>query len=158
MSSLTIREHVEAPIELVFKLATDLINAPDIYPAILDLEILTPGEVGAGTCFRETRSVFGKEAVEELLISDFDPPNSYTTTCDSCGVRYDTHHFFVSDISGTHVRIEAEIVPISFAAKLLSPLTSIMRNSLRKHFVEDLQSLKRVAEERASKMLASEES
>ena len=152
MANITIRKHIDAPHELVFELASDLGRVPDHVQSIEKLELLTPGPIGAGTRFRETRKMFGKESTEELEITAFEPNQGYTIECDSCGAHYRAEYKFVGDISGTHLQLTLDTRAISLFAKLMSPLSFLMVGSMKKMVEADLDDIKKVAEEKAKEL------
>ena len=90
MSPLEVSIKIEASQEEVFAAVSDFGSAADRVEAILNCEVLTEGEVGVGTRFRETRKMFKKEHSEEMEVTGFDPPNSYTLSASSCGAEYTT--------------------------------------------------------------------
>ncbi len=146
MPTVTLSKHINAAPETVFALGTDLANAPGRVKGIVKLELLTPGPVGVGTRFRETRVMFGKEATEEMTISAFDPPRSYETKARSCGAEYHSILRFVPDGGGTRVDVEFRMRAVSFFAKLLTPLAFLMKGMLRKCLDQDMEDIKKAAE------------
>src|SRR5690606_37390928 len=87
MPKIEVSRSVNAPPATVFEMLTDLEGAPRRIPAIQKIEMLTPGPVGVGTRFRETRVMFGREASETMEFVAFEPGRSYTVTAFSCGTR-----------------------------------------------------------------------
>jgi len=129
---------------------TDLANTSKNIRGIKALEVITEGPIGVGTRFRETRTMFGKDAVETMEITAFDPPRSYSVGCDSCGARFDTTFRFTPDAGGTRVDVNMNTVATSFFAKVMSPVMGLMMAAtMRKCFENDLADIKAVAEGRA---------
>jgi carbon monoxide dehydrogenase subunit G len=151
MATLLIKKHFEAPLELAFEVLSDLEHAADNIQGIEKLELLTPDGVGVGTRFRETRKMFGKENSEEMEVTAFDPPHGYTVDCESCGCHYRAKYSLVSDIAGTHVRLEFDYRAVSILAKLFSPFSKLMMGPMCKMMEADLDDLKTIAEARARK-------
>ncbi len=60
-------------------MATDLAGAPRVVRGIDAVEVLTPGEFGVGTRWRETRTMLGRSATEEMTVTAMEPQRSYTT-------------------------------------------------------------------------------
>ena len=77
-------------------------------------------------------------------------PHSFTLESFSCGCHYHVRHRFLPDISGTCVRIEMDMRPVSLIAKLMSPLSLLMSVPIKKLIEADLNDLKSVAETRAN--------
>ena len=148
MAKLSMREHIEAPPEVVFEIASDFYHAAENIQGIESLEVLDGGPIGVGTRFRETRVMFGKASTEEMEITGFDPPHSYTVEGESCGAHFLFEYRFEGDIAGTNVRLEVETRPLSLFAKLMSPLSGLMIGAMRKCISADLEDVKRVAEEK----------
>jgi len=149
MAKFSMREHINAPPEIVFEVASDFHHAAENIEGIENLEVLTDGPIGVGTRFRETRVMFGKSSTEELEITEFDAPHSYVVASDSCGAHFRAEYRFVGDIAGTHVRLEFDCQPVTLVAKLMSPLSWLMMGPMKKCIAADLNDLKRIAEERA---------
>lgn len=146
MPSVQCNVRIDAPAERVFEVFADLRGATGRIQAIRRLEVITEGPVGKGTKFRETRVMFGKEATATLEITGFDPPRSYTVEAESCGVRYISRFDFKPQGSATLVEMSFRATPISLAAKLMSPVTSLMFGSCRKMMARDMNDLRAAIE------------
>lgn len=146
MAQFTIRKHVNALREEVFAVAADLRNAAANIRGIEKLEVLTDGPIGVGTRFRETRTIFGKGSTEEMEITAFNPPEGYTVETDSCGAHMRAEYHFISDIAGTHMRVDFDCRPTSFFAKLMSPLAALMTGPMKKCIDADMEDVKAAAE------------
>lgn len=149
MPQISIGKHVNANRDEVFRVLADLHNAPENIQGIEELEILTDGPIGVGTRFRETRTMFGKLASEELVITAFDPPQSYVVECDSGGAHYRTEFLLIPDIAGTHLRVVCDATPQTLLARLLLPLVKLTGDITSKCIESVLDDIKRVAEESA---------
>jgi hypothetical protein len=150
VAGFNMSKHIDAPVETVFRVFSDLPNAAGRCQGIKKLEMLTPGPVGAGSRFRETRVVFGREATEEMYVSEFQPPHRYDVRCESCGAAYHTMFAFRPDGSGTMVDMTFDIQAISFFAKLMKPLSGLMMGPMKKCMEQDLTDLKKFAEANAT--------
>ncbi len=147
MKPITVTQRFETPASQTWAIITDLANAPQRIEGITKLEILTPGSVGRGTRFRETRIMFGKEHSEEMEITEWSPPRSYVVECESCGCRYRSTISVRSDGNGSVVEMTFEAKGISFLAKVFGALMGpMMAKQCRKAFAKDFQDLKRAAE------------
>jgi carbon monoxide dehydrogenase subunit G len=144
---LTIREQIAAPPERVFAAASDFANAPKAIPGILRVEMLTPGPVRAGTRFRETRRMFGKEASEEMTVAELEPPRRYLLTAESHGSRYRTEfRFEPGAAAGTEVVMTFRGEPLTTFAKVMTFVMKPMMKSMAKLCARDLADLKRSIE------------
>lgn len=137
---------VNAPPERVFAVTSDIPRWPDVIGAITRIDMLTPGPVAAGTRFREVRTMFGREAVEEMTVAEFTPPEHFALTAENHGTRFKAIHTFAREGAGTRLRLDFEGVPLTLAARLLRPLGSRMKRSVMRQLEADLAGLKRAAE------------
>ncbi len=146
MASFKLTSRVEAPIDAVFDLFSDIPRADEMIDAIVKIEMLTDGPVGVGTRWRETRMMFKREATEEMQVTAFDPGKSYTVGCASCGCEYESTWRFESEGGATLVEFEMGWRPVSFLAKVMSPLGRLMAPMMKKCFMKDFAALKALAE------------
>ncbi len=126
MGPINASKHFNAPQDIVWEVMADLENAADRIQAIVKLEVLTDGPVGQGTRFRETRIMFKREATEEMEITAWDPPNSYTTEGDGCGCHSTCVITCEPDGDGTKVTMSMSILPLSTFAKIMGVFTGWM--------------------------------
>jgi carbon monoxide dehydrogenase subunit G len=146
MAGVTVTQRIEAPVDTVFRLATDVDNWAGHIQGITKVERLTSGLVGVGTRFKETRKMFGKEATETMEFSAFEPNRRYELTADSCGAVYRTEFRFEPDGSGTLLTVAMNVAARSFFAKLMKPLAWLMCGMMKKCLMKDLDDLKAAAE------------
>ncbi|MEM7244966.1 MAG: SRPBCC family protein [Acidobacteriota bacterium] len=147
MAKFTLSKTLHHPLEDVFAVASDFPNAAGAIQAITKMEMLTEGEVGVGTRFRETRVMFGREATEEMEVTRFDPPRSYELFCESHGCRYVTTMAFSPEGDGTKIEMDFEATPLTFMAKVMSVVMKPMLNSCLKETAKDLDDIGRVLDE-----------
>jgi hypothetical protein len=108
--------------------------------------VLTPGPVGVGTRFKETRIVFKREATETFEFTAFEPNRRFEMVAVSCGALYRFEFRFTPEGAGTRLAFTFEVKAVSFWAKLMAPLSVLMMGSMRKCADGDLEALKAVAE------------
>ncbi|HEX4954681.1 MAG TPA: SRPBCC family protein [Thermoanaerobaculia bacterium] len=149
MTGITIKRQVAAPRERVFAAATDFANAASFIQAIDKIEMLTEGPVGVGTRFRETRIVFGRPATEEMKVTGFDPPGSYTLTAESHGARYETVFSFAEKSGGTEVEMRFAVTPLTFMAKVMGFLMRPMMKKMLAMCAKDLEDIAKAVESEA---------
>ena len=148
MSKIIATTLVVAPIEPVFAVYTDLAKAAERISDITALELLTQGPVGEGTRWRETRVMFKKEAVEEMWITSFDPPRSYTVEANSHGMRHETLFEFAEEAGGTRVTWTFGGTPLTLGAKIMAPIFGLMMSGMMKKCLQrDLDALRAVCEQ-----------
>jgi hypothetical protein len=168
MPSFTMTKRINAPVETVFDVASDLARAAEHIRGIEKIELLTPGLVGVGTRWRETRKMMGREATETLEITAFDRPHSYKVGCESCGAYMETTFRFTPvegqlhglksvprdepsllSSAATDLTLDIRCEARSLFAKLMSPLTGVMFEKMMRGCMEsDLDDVARAAESR----------
>jgi Polyketide cyclase / dehydrase and lipid transport len=146
MTKVTIKRHVKAPPSKVFAVASDFPNGASIVKAIEKTEMLTPGPVGVGTRFRETRTMFGRSATEEMSVSAFNPPRSFALSAESHGARYETTFTFTEKDGGTEIEMCFGVQPITFMAKVMGVLMKPMMKKMVAMCAKDLDDIAAVAE------------
>lgn len=147
VSVMEVSTQIDAPPARVYEVITDLPSAPDRIKAIKTLEVLTEGEFGVGTRFRETRVMFGKEATEEMEIIDLVPGERYTTEAESCGCRYESVMSVVPDGAGSRLTMTFDATPLTFVGKVMSAVMwPLLKGTMRKAIRADLADLKEAAE------------
>jgi carbon monoxide dehydrogenase subunit G len=146
MPKLELSTSVSAPRERVFEVFSDLRGAAGRIPDITKMEVITEGPVGEGTRWRETRVMFKKEHTEEMWISAFEPPDSYTVQADTCGADYFTTFTFTPAGEGTRVDVRFRSNARTLGGWLMAPLGFLFKGMLRKCLEKDLAALKQAAE------------
>ena len=146
MPGVEVTATIAASPERVFEVATDLENLVENTSGIDSLEVLTDGPFGEGTRWRETRTLYGKQATEEMWVTGCDPPRSYVVEAESHGAHYRTEITFVPEGDATRVTFVFGARPLSFVARLFSVFSGLMLKSVKKALEQDLADLKRVAE------------
>lgn len=147
MSTLTVSTHVSAPVEQTFKVFTEIEKAADRISGITSLELLSEGPFGEGTRWRETRLMFKKEAVEEMWVTAFNPPQHYTVEAESHGTKYSTLISFTPDGEGTKVTWAFTGTPISLGAKIMAPIFGLLMSGMMKRcMLGDLEALRDACE------------
>jgi hypothetical protein len=155
MTSFNVTKHIQAPVETVFDVASDLAHAAEHVRGIEKIELLTPGPVGVGTKWRETRKMMGREATETLEIKAFDRPSKYVVGCESCGCYFESTFAFAPREGGTDVTLDVHTKALTLMAKIMSPVGNLMMGKTMRSLLEDdLDDVKRVAESRAGAAVA----
>lgn len=137
---------ITAPKAEVFQVFSDLRALPQNVEAITKIEILTSGDIGLGTRFKETRVMFGKEASEVMEITAFSPPDKLQEEARSSGMHYVSVWSFSESNGVTTVNIDFSGKAETFVAKVLSLIFSFMAGSMKKAFLADMNDLKKVLE------------
>jgi hypothetical protein len=140
---------IAAPREIIFAVAIDIPRWPEVISSIDRVEMLTPGPVAVGSRFRETRRMFGREATEEMTVTELAPPEHFVLTAENHGTRYRAEHLLAQADSATRLTLVFSGEPASLLARIMSPLGWLMSGHLKKQLEADLDDLKRAAERRA---------
>lgn len=148
MKPLTADITIQAPLEATFARFANIPQAHETITAILNIEILSGQQVGVGTRWRETRIMFGREATEEMWISQFEPNRRYLIEAESHGAHYFTEfRFSPVGQDATHVEVEFTAKPLGLLAKMMSPLSGLMAKSLQNCLQQDLMDVKQKLEQ-----------
>ena len=136
---------VAAPPGRTFEVFTDVPGAPGRVSGIKKVELLTPAPVGAGTRWRETRILFGREATETMWFSVFEPLRRVVVESDSCGARMTCTFAFEPTAGGTRVRLQMATRALTWTAWFFAPLGVLFTGVARKMMKKDLEELARAA-------------
>lgn len=138
---------INADRKRVFEVFRDLDKAAANVGGITKVEVLAgPAQLNLGTKWRETRTMFGKEATEEMWVTAFEQDVSYVAEAESRGTHYRSEYRFTPQGSGTRVDLTFEGVPVSFGAKLTGVLGVLFAGGAKKALHKDLVDLKRACE------------
>lgn len=137
---------INAPRERVFGHLTDVAAWPDIIPGCNRVDVLTPGPIMVGTRFVETRTMFGREAIEEMTVSVMEAPSLFIVTAHNHGTAYKVDHI-LEDVGGqTRLKIIFEGRPESIFAWLFYPLGLCFQGSLKQVLQDDIAAVKAACE------------
>lgn len=149
--SVTVSRTVAAPVETVWAVATDLAAAPETLSGVARVEVLEGETFGVGTRWRETRTMMGREATEEMVVTAAAVPSSYTVEADNHGVHYASTFAFAA--LGAD-RTEATMTFAGTPTEPQNPLMKLMgrfgMRMVRRTLEQDLADLARAAEARAA--------
>ncbi|MCL1600441.1 MAG: SRPBCC family protein [Actinomycetia bacterium] len=152
MMNLDVSRDVSAPADIVWTIMTDLENSVDTISAIQSVEILSePQAFAVGTKWRETRTMFGKRATEEMWVTEVDPGTSYMVAAESHGARYTTIMKVIAtgeDSSRISMNFGAE--PTGTMAKVMgATIGKLFESATRKAIAHDLDDIAAAAEARS---------
>lgn len=155
--SVTVTRTIDAPLETVWRLATDLDGMPETLSAVTSVEVLEGGNsFAAGTRWRETRRMMRREATQEMEVTAVDPHRQYVVEADNSGVHYVSTFTFAPAGTG---RTE---VSMTFTGTPTEPQNPIMRvmgklglRVVRKSLERDLDDLATASESANSSIAAS---
>ncbi|RSS61230.1 SRPBCC family protein [Streptomyces sp. WAC06614] len=85
---VSVERVVAAPAGRVWQALTTLEDMPEVLTGVDTVEVLTSRPFGVGTRWRETRRMFGRQATEEMYVTQCDAPVRYVAEADHGGVHY----------------------------------------------------------------------
>ena len=150
MATITVANHIAAPLHRVFDVFTDIVSGAPHVTGIKKIELMTPGRFGLGTKWLETREVLGITDSAEMEVTSFERDKTYTITHHKGGVRIDTVFWFEPVNEATKVTVEFEIESDGLPPGLLAPLNWAIAGKVRDVLGHDLADLKGTLETSAS--------
>ena len=136
MSRITLTREIAAPVEGVFRAVTDVERLPERDADVTHVEFLSERRSGAGTRFRETRRMKGRETRTELEITEWVENERARFVSDAGGTVWDTLYSVrpLGSDSGTELRIELDARPYKALAKLAVPfMKGMVRRGMKTH-------------------------
>ena len=150
---LELSRKISAATERVWSLITDLDAAPARISGIDAIERLSGPEFGVGTRWRETRTMFGREATEEMEVATVSEGSAYTVVAESHGMKY--HSEWRVDGRGDRTSLLTMTFsgePQGFGAKLMAATVGLLfRRATKKALMQDLDDVAAAAEAPAGK-------
>jgi len=103
MSTVAVTRLVEAPVVTVWRVFTDLPSRCTWLSTVTAVQMLTHGPFGAGTVWRETRTMAdGAEITEEFQVRECAVPDRFVVTSPGIGADYRMTYTFMPIIEGRH--------------------------------------------------------
>ena len=99
--SISVTRHVNAPADTVWQVLTDLDNAADTLSGVIRIERLAGEGYAVGTKWRETRKMMGKEATEDMWVTEVEAPTRTVVKANSHGMNYTSGFTLKPDATGT---------------------------------------------------------
>ena len=144
----TVKVSIDATREQIWHIITDIGNSADVISGISKVETLEKPENGlVGLKWRETRTMFGKEATEVMWITDAVENESYRTRAESHGAIYRTEMKVLQSDNASILSMTFNGTPRTLVARFMWALMGFMfRNSTKKARQQDLNDIKKAAE------------
>lgn len=103
MSTVAVTRLIEAPVSAVWRVFTDLPGRCSWLSTVIHVDVLTPGPFGAGTVWRETRTMAdGTEITEEFRVRECVVPERFVVESPGIGADYRMAYSFVPVLEGRH--------------------------------------------------------
>lgn len=146
---IEVSRRVNAPAERVWGVITDLSHSPEVITAIESVEILAGGDpFDVATKWRETRTMFGREATEVMEVVAVTPGRSYSVVAASHGARYESG-FDVTPVgdAACQLRMTFSGEPTTSAGRLMAATVGrLFAGATRKAVEADLADIAAAAE------------
>lgn len=150
---LTLRRGIDAPVEQVWTVLTDLENAASRLSGVDTIQIMTSGPYAVGTRWRETRTFFGQSATEEMWVRSNDPLRSTVVEAFSSSVAYRSA-WRLREIESAKTELTLDFTaqgPDNAVANALSAvLGPLGLRATRKAMEQDIDDIERAAKSLAS--------
>lgn len=130
--------------EDVWKSIIDFQNCSNYIESIVNIEIIDqPNDTLVGFKWKETRVMFGKEAIETMWITEYVENEYYQTRAESHGSIYISKLSVERIGENTKLTMSFKAEPQSFFAKMFSfCLGFMMKGSMKKALLKDLNDIK----------------
>ncbi len=134
--------------ESIWNIISDIKNSEKNISGIQKIEILKEATDGIiGLKWRETRTMFGKEAAEDMWITHSEPNSYYKTRAESHGAVYLTTMKIEEKDNSCILSMNFESESVSFVAKIMNVVFGgMMKKSTEKALLEDLNDINNIVE------------
>ncbi len=148
MSSLTVSQEIAADAATVWSIAVDMSRWVEVIEAIEVVERLDGGtDFGVGTRWRETRTMFGKKATEEMEVTEFEDGVRYGTFAESHGSKYFSEISVTPTDSGCRLSMNFRGEPQTWITKIADKtIGRLFMSTTRKALAKDLADIGAAAE------------
>lgn len=143
MKTIETTRLISAPIEKVFETISGPEGFCQAVPHITKIEFLTDQQGGAGTRFRETRIMNGREATVELKIEELVKNQKVRMVSDAGGTVWDTVFTVCQKGDQVEMHMAMQAKPHKLMARLINPL---IRSMVVKGVEGDMDSIKSFCE------------
>ena len=143
MSKINVCVEIDASAEAVFDVVANIENSHQHIEGIEKIEMLTDGDVGVGTKWRETRVMMKRESTEEMEITSFERPSHYSVYCDSAGYDMEWTMRVEALNEGSKLSLNMSSKPRTIIGKIMTPVEWLMVAVwAKKCVVKDLDDIK----------------
>lgn len=143
MNAIHISRTIAAPLDLVFQTVSDVRNFREAVPHITHVEFLTDQQDGAGTRFRETRSMNGRIHTVELEVAECIDNDRVRMISDAGGTIWDTMFTVAKGSDNVTLEMQMDIKPYTLFARIMTPL---VRGMVVKGVESDMDAVKAFCE------------
>jgi uncharacterized protein YndB with AHSA1/START domain len=133
---------ITRPVEEVFSYLADAENLPQWNYAIEQTTKVSPGPVGVGTIYRQTRTLPSRSQ-EDFEIVDFQPPSQLALDGTFGPFKGRASYLLEPAVGGAKLTNRWDLQPTSASLRLLGPLAAAR---VKAAVAENLHALKRILE------------
>ncbi|MFE4196639.1 SRPBCC family protein [Paenarthrobacter sp. NPDC056912] len=138
MKGFEFSEHIATSPQEVFKVISNPTEATKFLDNIKESKKLTEGPIAAGSTFRETRIVSGKEASADLLVNAYEPDTHVSISTEAEGIKVAYDYRLSPEDGGTRLKWVCELESNGLRKMMLPMVAAIMKKEDGDH----LQKLK----------------
>ncbi|MCB0735897.1 MAG: SRPBCC family protein [Bacteroidetes bacterium] len=145
---LTCSVDINASAEKIWSIITNIDNCANTISGINSVEVLErPASGVVGLKWKETRTMFGKQASETMWITEAVENEFYKTRAESHGMIYETKMAIASNGDSCELSMSFGGTPQTGMAKFMMFLTAkMMKKATVKALTKDLNDIKTAAE------------
>lgn len=147
-SSVRVSQETTADTATVWSIYTSMDRWVEVIGAISSVERLDDGDgFGLGTKWRETRTMFGKQATEVMEVTEFDDGIRYLTAAESHGSKYFSEMRVDPSGVGSTLSMSFRGEPQTAMTKIVTTAFGwLFMRTTRKAVAKDLADIARAAE------------
>ncbi|MCP4436070.1 MAG: hypothetical protein GY812_11355 [Actinomycetia bacterium] len=148
MPSVSATQDIKADSAVVWDICVGMEDWVAVVSAIEKVERLDDGDsFGLGTRWRETRTMFGKTATEDMEVTEYDEGRRYATEAESHGAKYFSEITVEPAADRSRLTMSFRGEPQSTMAKIMDfTVGRLMAGSTRKAIAADLVDIGAAAE------------
>ena len=138
---------IAAPRDRVWEVLTDVDRSPEVISAIQSVERVRGEGFDVGTRWRETRTMMGREATEEMEVTAVEPGERYVVETDGTGAHYRSEFVLEGDGGGTEVTMTFASEPSGALARILDATVGrLLAGATRRALAADLEDVAHASE------------
>lgn len=139
MKPITATRTINAPLGLVFQTIADPANFQSAVPHVKKIEFLSDKQAGAGTRFKETRIMHGREDSVVLEVTDYKENASVRIVSDAGGTVWDSVFTVSEGTVGVDLKLQMDMIPHTWKARIM---TRLIRGFVAKGLEADMDAVK----------------
>lgn len=144
---IAVSEEIDAPRERVWNIVTDIDSWADTISGIVSVDVINrPASGVIDLKWRETRVLFGKEAVETMWITAAEENRWYETRAENHGAIYTTRISLDDSQGKTLLTMAFSSRPTTIVSRLMAFMGYLFRSTMRKMIKQDLVDIRRASE------------